>query len=124
MVKNIKVREVVKYGGHNISANGSVNLTLKASYSELPNTVQLLQLLNNDVTIKAKLPGCKAMKLGMMRIRDIKFDGDGESVVKFNGLTDYIEVDNLNSLVTSEEFAVAYEAEVELEDDGENESEE
>ena len=45
----VKVKEVVKYGGHSLSANGSVNFTLKASYSELTNTIQLMQMLNNDV---------------------------------------------------------------------------
>ena len=30
----IKVKEVVRYGGHSLSANGSVNFTLKASYSD------------------------------------------------------------------------------------------
>ena len=38
----IKVKEVVRYGGHSLSANGSVNFTLKASYSELTNSVQIL----------------------------------------------------------------------------------
>ena len=53
----VKVKEVVKYGGHSLSANGSVNFTLKAQYSELSNTIQLMQMLNNDVSIKAKIPG-------------------------------------------------------------------
>lgn len=114
---HIKVRQVVKYSGHSVGANGSINLTLKASYSELTNTVNLLQLLNNDVSIKAKLPGGKPMKLGTMRVKDIKVDGDGESIVKFNGLSDYIEVDNLNGLIASEEFVVMYEADVEEEED-------
>ena len=66
-MKQIRVREVVKYGGHSLSANGSVNLTLKADYSELVNTIQVQQMLNNDVSIKAKLPGGKPMRLGMFR---------------------------------------------------------
>ena len=46
---NIKVKEVVKYHGHSLSANGSVNLTFKAGYSELTKTIQTFQMLNNDV---------------------------------------------------------------------------
>ena len=65
---NVKVKEIVKYGGHNLSANGSVNLTLRASYSELTSTIQLMQMLNNDVNIKAKIPGEKVMKLGFLAI--------------------------------------------------------
>lgn len=116
----IKVKEVVKYAGHSLSANGSVNFTLKASYSELTNTIQLMQMLNNDVVIKAKLPGGKPMKLGMFRIKQIVIDGDGESTLKFNGLNDYIEMDNLNVLPLNsdenKEFVIVTEAEIENEE--------
>ena len=116
----IKVKEVVKYAGHSLSANGSVNFTLKASYSELTNTIQLMQMLNNDVIIKAKLPGGKPMKLGMFRIKQIVIDGDGESTLKFNGLNDYIEMDNLNVLPLNndenKEFVIVAEAEIENEE--------
>lgn len=117
---NIKVREIVKYGGHSLSANGSVNFTLKASYSELTNSIKLMQMLNNDVSIKSKAPGGKAMKLGIFRVKQIIIDGDGESVLKFNGLNDHIEMDNLNLLPLStdenKEFAVLMEAEIEEEE--------
>ena len=120
-MKQIRVREVVKYGGHSLSANGSVNLTLKADYSELVNTIQVQQMLNNDVSIKAKLPGGKPMRLGMFRVKSTTIDGDGESTLKFNGLNDYIEMDNLNLLPTKgsgdEMFVVMMEADVEEEDD-------
>ena len=120
-MKQIRVREVVKYGGHSLSANGSVNLTLKADYSELVNTIQVQQMLNNDVSIKAKLPGGKPIRLGMFRVKSTTIDGDGESTLKFNGLNDYIEMDNLNLLPTKgsgdEMFVVMMEADVEEEDD-------
>ena len=118
---NIKVKEVVKYGGHSLSANGSVNFTLKASYSEITNSIKLLQMLNNDVNIKAKIPSGKPMKLGMFRIKQVIFDGDGESTIKFNGLNDYIEMDNLNLLPLNsddnKEFVVLMEAEIEEEEE-------
>ena len=115
----IKVKQLVTYGGHSMGASASVNLTLKSKYSELPKSIQQLQMLNNDVSIKAKLPGRKPMKLGVFRINKIVVDGEGESVLKFNGLSDYIEMDNLNLLPLSteenKEFAVMMEAEVEIE---------
>lgn len=120
---NIKVKQVVTYGGHSMSANGSVNLTLKSAYSELTKSVQQLQMLNNDVNIKAKLPGGKPMKLGVFRIKQIAIDGDGESILKFNGISDYIEMDNLNLLPLNsddnKEFIVMMEAEIESEDEEE-----
>ena len=33
-MKEIKVKQLVMYDGHNLKANGSVNLKLKARYSE------------------------------------------------------------------------------------------
>lgn len=124
----IKVKEVVSYSGHSLSANGSVNFNLKASYSELPNTIKLMQMLNNDVTIKAKIPSEKPMKLGMFRLKQIVVDGDGESKIKFNGLNDYIEMDNLNLLPLNgndnKEFALLMEADIESEDEEEEEDDE
>lgn len=115
-----KVKEVVEYAGHTLSANGNVNFTLKASYSELTNTIQLMQMLNNDVDIKARLPGGKPMKLGSFRIKQIVIDGDGESKIKFNSLNDYVEMDNLNMLPNNgadvKEFTVLLEAEIEIEE--------
>lgn len=125
---NIRVKEVVKYGGHSLSANGSVNFTLKATYSELPNTMKLMQMLNNDVVIKAKVPSSSPMKLGNFRIKQIVIDGDGESTIKFNGLNDYIEMDNLNLLPMNDsdnkEFVVMMEAEIETESEEEEDDEE
>lgn len=122
----VKVKEVVKYGGHSLSANGSVNFTLKASYSELTNTIQMMQMLNNDVNIKAKLPTGKPMRLGMFRIKQIIVDGDGESILKFNGLNDYIEMDNLNLLPLNnddnKEFVIMAEAEIEKEEGEDDEN--
>lgn len=116
----VKVKEVVKYGGHSLSANGSVNFTLKAQYSELPNTIQLMQMLNNDVSIKTKIPGGSPMKLGFFRVKQIVIDGDGESTIKFNGLNDYIEMDNLNLLPLNsdenKEFVVLMEADIETDE--------
>lgn len=120
----IKVKQVVKYDGHNIKANGSVDLNFKASYSELTKTIELQQLLNNDVEIKCKIPDVKqVIKLGRFRVKQSIIDGDGESKLKFNGLKDYIEVDNLNMLPlnsdTVSEFVVMYIADVELESEDE-----
>lgn len=121
----VKVQEVVKYGGHTLSANGKVTLTLNAAYSELSNTIQISQMLNEDVTIKARVPGKKAVMLGSFRVSKIEVFDDGESRVRFAGISDYVEMDNLNSLPLKgedvPEFRVLVEAEI---DDSENEEDE
>lgn len=126
-MKTIKVKDVVKYNGHSLAASGTVNFNLKAGYSELTNTIQLMQLLNNDITIKAKIPGHKPMKLGMFRLKQIIVSGDGESQIKFNGVNDYIEMDNLNLLPLNsdenKEFVVLMESEIEEEEEDEEDGE-
>lgn len=122
----IKVKEVVKYNGHSLSANGSVNLAFKASYSELTNSIQVMQMLNNDIAIAAKLPSNKKpIKLGLFRVKNVAFDGDGESTLKFSGLNDFIEMDNLNLLPLKNddinEFVILMKAEIEEEGEEENE---
>lgn len=124
-MKTIKVKEVVTYAGHSLRANGSVNLTVKAMYSELTNSIQMMQMLNNDVDLKAKVADGKPMRLGYFRIQEIKVDGDGESTIKFNGISDNIEMDNLNNLplndADTKQFTILAVAEIDLEDgeDGE-----
>ena len=112
-----KIKEVVRYNGHKVKANGTVDLGFKAMYSEITNSMSLLQLLNNDVRIKVKLPGSKPMDIGMFRIAKVIFDDDGESILNFTTLSDYVEMDNLNRLVGAEEFQMLMESNVELEDD-------
>lgn len=128
MSKKLKVMQVVTYGGHSLSSNGSVSLTLKAGYSELTKTIQAIQMLNEDVAVKAKLAGQKPMKLGSFKIKDIKIDGDGESVLKFAGISDYVEMDNLNLLPLANEenklFQILLECETEAMDEGDEEENE
>nr|DAD64794.1 MAG TPA: hypothetical protein [Caudoviricetes sp.] len=112
----IKIKQIVGYNGHSLSANGTVNFNLNAQYSQLTETIKLMQLLNNDVNIKAKVSG-KVIKLGIFRVKQITIDGDGESKLKFNGLSDYVELDNLNNLPLHTddcpEFQVLFESDIE-----------
>ena len=115
---NLKAKSIVSYNGHNISANGTVNFNVNAQYSQLTNTIQLMQMLNNDIDIKAKVSGA-VLKLGSFRIKKITIDGDGESKIQLTSLVDYVEVDNLNLLPLqsdeSKEFKILFETEAEEE---------
>lgn len=113
-MQTIKISEFVKYNGHNIKASGAVNLSLKAMYSELTKTIQVLQLLNNDVKISAKVEGEK-MELGMFRVKNIIVDDDGESTLKFESINDYVEMDNLNKIIVKDEFKIMMVANIEEE---------
>lgn len=119
-MKKVEVKEVVNYRGHSIRANGSVDVSFSAMYDEIVNSIQLLQMLNNDVDIIAKLPGDKPIKLGVYRIKNVSFDDDGESKIKFNSIDTSVEFDNLSRIITSEKFQVKFSAVIEEEDDGED----
>ena len=114
----IDVKEVVSYKGHSIKANGNVDLSFSAMYSEMVNSMKVLQMLNNDVNVFAKKPNEKPIPLGMYRIKEVKFDGDGESTIKFNSIDTSVELDNLAKIITSDQFQIRMIAEVELENEG------
>ena len=113
----VSVMAVANYKGHSLSDNGSVNLSFKFKYDQLVNVIQTIQMLSNDINVSARIAGDAPLKLGMFRLKSISIDDDGESVIKLNGLNDYVEVDNLNNLVTKDLFKVKFVAEIEEEDD-------
>lgn len=118
----VEVKEFVSYNGHSLRANGNVNVSFKAKFSQLRYSIDLMNMLNEDITLYAKLPEQKAIKLGVFRIKEIKVDHYKESTIKFNSLNDFVEVDNLNNIVSEEEFLIKAMAEIEDEEE-ENENE-
>jgi len=120
-MKNIKIEEFVSYNGHAVKSNATVNLNLKAKYSEIVKTINLLQLLNNDVTVTVN----KDTKLGVFRVANVVVDGDGESKIKLESMNDFVEMDAVNSLVSIDgEFKILFEANVDFEDAEEETQEE
>ena len=112
----ISIKEIVSYKGHSVKANGNVDISFNAMYDQLTKSMEVLQMLNNDVTIIAKLSGSKPIKLGTFSVKNVLFDGDGESILKFVSLVDYIEMDNINSIISQENFQLKMEADIEMED--------
>ena len=116
MEHRVEVKVIGKYNGHSVKANQSVDLGIKAGYDQLANSVQLLQMLNNDVTILAKTPDTKAFKLGTFRVQAVNISHDGESAIKFNSMVDFTEVDNFTKLIGSEMVILKVAADIEIED--------
>lgn len=121
---HIAIKEIVSYRGHSVKKNGNIDLTFSAMYGELTNSIQVLQLLNNDVKITVKLAGSKPMVLGSYSVKNVTFDGDGESILKFTSLLDYVEIDNLNFIISQENFQIKLESDVEVEVEENSETEE
>ena len=120
--KKIDIEQVVTSGGYSINANGIAMVTFKSKYGELVNTVNMLQLLNNDVDVVAKVPGEKERAVGKyFRIKQIIVDGDGEQTVKLQGVSEFVDVESLASLPFKNaevpEFRVHLTSSIELEDE-------
>lgn len=115
MEHHVEVKLLGKYNGHSVKANQSVDLGIKAGYDQLTQSVQLLQMLNNDVTILAKTPDNKAFKLGVFRVQAVNIAHDGESTIKFNSMADFTEVDNFSKLIGSDMVMLRVSADIEVE---------
>lgn len=115
MEHHVEVKLVGKYNGHSVKANQSVDLGIKAGYDQLTQSVQLLQMLNNDVTILAKLTDSKPFKLGTFRVQAVNISHDGESTIKFNSMADFTEVDNFSKLIGSDMVMLRVSADIEVE---------
>ena len=128
MSQHIEVEQVVTSGGYSISANGVAHVTFKSKYGELVNTVNMLQLLNNDIDVTAFVPGEKPSKVArFMRIKNISVDGDGEQTVKLQGISEFVDVEELSKLPFKNaeipEFKVQFASDIEINDSDEEEDE-
>lgn len=123
MEKSVEIKAIAQYGGHSMKPNGVTELMLKFDYSELTDIIMLQQMLNNDISIIAKMPNdSKAMKLGVFKIKSTNIASDGCSNVRFFSSVDFVESDNLNKLVTTDQFKIRCNANIEIEEEGENEN--
>ena len=96
-MKKIKIKLEVQYDGHSIKKNGSVDLRFKSPYSELVKSLELLQLINCNINIKAKVNNVN-YEIGTFYLNNLSVDRDGESKIKFNTELENVEMNNLNNL--------------------------
>jgi hypothetical protein len=115
----VQTKIVAKYSGHSVKANKNVDISFVVGYDQLTSSIQLLQLLNVDVNIKAKLPDEKPMDLGNFRVKAVNIDHDGESKLMFNGMDDFVDTNAINRLVGSELLQLKFEGTVDVEEGGE-----
>lgn len=103
MEREIKIKLEMYYNGHDIKSNGNVNLKFKCPYSELAESIQALQMLNNDIKVFVKLPDeSKPKQLGVFRLKENKISSDGESALWFNSQVDYVEMRSVNEIINSD----------------------
>lgn len=101
-MKKVKVLLEVQYDGHSVKRNTSIDLKFKVPYSELVNCLNLLQLLNCNVRLIAKVNNKNKYEIGTFYLNNLSIDRDGESNIKFNSEVDYVELNNINLLTEKE----------------------
>lgn len=105
--QEIKLNMNCYYSSHDIKMSGIVNFKVVADYNELVNVVPLIQLLNNDIKIGAKLPDEeKPFTIGSFRLNSLKINSDGTSNIHFNSIVDNVKLNKLNNLVVTEKGAL------------------
>lgn len=123
--KNVDVGIVCTFAGQSMNSNGTTSISLGARYDELVNVMQLCQLMSNDITIVATVPGSDPATLATyFRLQEIKISGDGSSVMRFKGSTSFADNDMISGLPNKQsdvqQFRVNFSSVVEIEDDTED----
>ena len=102
----VRIKIVVQYYGHSFRKNGDLDFNVKADYSEIVNTVSMVRMLNQNITVDARIGTKKPAKLGVFTIKQIVFDREGESRIRLNSETDAVDQSKLIELTSSEELIV------------------
>lgn len=116
----VKIKSIASYNGHAIKTNKNIDVSFKFAYSELTNYVRIVQFLNEDIQIIARLPDdSEKFSLGSFRLKELKVEHDGEGIAKFNSMSDFVDCESLNRLVGTELLKVLFMADIELEEEDE-----
>lgn len=118
MEKKFKQKGIATFEGLSIGKNRTVQVKFKLRYDEILTSVELLQGLNNDITVHAKTPSSNPMSLGIFTIGSVNFDKDGNATIPFKSLVDNVNLDNICSLVDEEYIQLRFQAIIELPDNG------
>lgn len=119
MEKKFKQKGIATFEGLSIGKNQIVQLKFKLRYDEIVTSVELLQGLNNDITVHAKTASGNPMSLGIFTLGGISFDKDGNATIPFKSLVDSVNLDNICSLVDEDYIQLRFQAIIELPDNSE-----
>lgn len=121
MEKKFKQKGVATFQGLSIGSNKTVQLKFKLRYDEILTSVELLQGLNSDITVHAKIGDDKPVNLGIFTIGAVNFDKDGNATIPFKSLVDNVNLDNINSIIDEDYIQLRFMAIIELPDNGSEE---
>lgn len=119
MEKKFKQKGIATFEGLSIGKNRTVQVKFKFRYDEILTSVELLQGLNNDITVHAKTAASNPMSLGIFTIGSVNFDKDGNATIPFKSLVDNVNLDNICALVDEDYIQLRFQAIIELPDNSE-----
>lgn len=103
------VKQVVSYTSHTVTQNGVVKLTFKAKFDQIEGSKKLLDMLTMNIVVKARKPGAnKINDIGVFKIAGISFNSGGISTIKFTSLETAVNLNEINDLITMDEFQIKY----------------
>lgn len=114
----VTINQHVEYKGHNVKQSGAVTLTLLASYDSITESMRLLQLLNEDIGVKVKMPDKNPIFVGTFMINGVNFAKDGKSTIKLASINTAVNTESLMEMVENGRFRIQYSGNVEEEDAG------
>lgn len=120
MEKKLKQKGVATLEGININKSRAITVSFKLRYDEILTSVELLQGLNNDITVHAKLPSTgKVVSLGMFTIGAVNFDRDGNAKIPFKSMLENVNLESICMLTDEEYIQLRFMAVIELPDNTE-----
>lgn len=103
-MRTVQVRTEGQYFNHSVKQNKAVDITFKMPYTELTNYIRSIQMLNENVTLGAKIGADKKVQtLGTFMIHNVRVDGDGEGTIRFNSQLDFVNLKIINELALRNE---------------------
>ena len=124
MEKKLQQKGIATFEGMSIGKNNTVQVKFKLRYDEILTSVELLQGLNSDITLFAKVPNKSPLNLGIFTIGAINFDKDGNATIPFKSLVESVNLESICSIVDEEYIQLKFQAIIELPDKSEEKKEE
>lgn len=121
-IQKIDILAVGQYNGHITKRNRLLELRFKFSYDERTSLAKILFLVGQNIEVSVKAPDKKPVKLGTYNFQALNIDRDGQGHLKIITDIDYVEHENLVSIINDNELLkIKLSAEIELEENEDNE---
>lgn len=125
IMETVKLKFEAKYTTHTVKANKAVDITFKMPYTELTQYIGSIQMLNENVTVAAKIGSDKKPnKLGTFMITNISVDRDGQGTLKVNSQLDYVESKSINELASRNDEPMFLFLKADIDTEGNDEADE